>query len=113
MSIRNFNVNLFPSSAMELIIKRVTDTSVTGKVVDTYIRKMDDKELIVLVMEKFYLRSSRVTLTVTMENLAGVTAVHIVSSGGAAGLVAIDWGAGKSFTSSVEDALASYMLSEE
>ncbi len=110
MSIRNFNVNLLPASAMELICKRVTDTSVTGKVVDTHIRKIDDKELIVLVIEKFYMRSSRVTLTVTLDNFEGATAVHVVSSGGAAGVIAFDWGAGESFAATVEDALASYIV---
>ncbi|MBE1555122.1 DUF6054 family protein [Sporosarcina limicola] len=113
MSILEFRVKVTPAVAKDIITRSIVGGSVTGKVVDTYVRKLDDKEIIVLIMEKFYMRASRVTLTVTIDNVEDVTKVHVVGSGGSEGVLPIDWGAGRNFAGVVEKALGSYMIGRE
>ena len=99
--------------AMDVIEKFIVSGSITGKVVDRYVRKVGEYEVVVCTLEKFYLRSSRTTLTVTIDNFEGVTKVHAVGSGGAEGILPIDWGAGRSFVASVETALRYHIVEVE
>ncbi|MCZ2260363.1 DUF6054 family protein [Sporosarcina sp. G11-34] len=113
MAIREFRVTLPPTEAMDLIKKSIIKGSVTGKIVDSYAREIGDYEVFVFILEKFYMRASRASLTVTIDNFEDVTKVHAVASGGSEGILPIDWGAGKSFVRIVENTLRPYLIVEE
>lgn len=112
MSVREFTVSILPAAAMDVIEQFVVRGSISGTLVDRYVRRLDDYEVHVLVLEKYYMRSSnRASLTVTIDNLEGQTKVHAVASGGSEGMfLRFDWGAGNNFANSVESALGSYIV---
>lgn len=111
MAVRNFRVKLTPIEAMETIKEWVLGRSVSGTLVDQYIRTVDDKTIIVIILEKYYMRTSnRASLTVTIDNFEGKTNVHAVAAGTSEGLLRFDWGAGKNFSNSVENALNPYII---
>ena len=58
MAARNFRVNLTPTEAMETIKEWVLGRNVSGVLVNQYERKIDDKTVIVIILEKFYMRTS-------------------------------------------------------
>jgi hypothetical protein len=98
MAVRNFRVNLTPTEAMETIRDWVLEKNVSGELVDQYERTFDDKTMIVIILEKYYMRTNnRASLTVTIDNFDGDTNVHAVAAGTAEGLMRFDWGAGKNF----------------
>ncbi|WP_172370661.1 DUF6054 family protein [Sporosarcina jiandibaonis] len=112
MAVRNFLVNLTPTEAMETIKDWVLGRSVSGTLVDQYERTVDDKIVIVIILEKFYMRTNnRASLTVTIDNFDGETNVRAVAAGTSEGLVMrFDWGAGKNFSNSVENALNPFII---
>lgn len=103
-------VSLDIESTARVIHDAVTNRSFTGKCVDTYTVETSGKKCMVLVYEKYYVRASRVTLTVVIDDFIGKTRVHCVSAGGAEGLIRIDWGASKSFSAIVANNLMSYRI---
>ncbi|HJF32897.1 MAG TPA: DUF6054 family protein [Sporosarcina psychrophila] len=111
MSVREFTVRLSPVVAMNAIETYVVRGSISGTLVDQYVRRLGEHEIHVAVFEKYYMRSSnRASLTVTIDNLAGQTKVHAVASGGSEGMfMRFDWGAGKNFANSVDEALGPYI----
>jgi hypothetical protein len=112
MSVREFTVSISPAAAMDVIETFIVRGSVSGTLVDRYVRRFGEQEVHVVVLEKYYMRSSnRASLTVTTDNLEGQTKVHAVASGGSQGmLMRFDWGAGNNFANSVESALGSYLV---
>ena len=112
MSVREFTVSISPTAAMDIIETYVVTGSISGTLVDRYMRKQGAYEVHVIVLEKYYMRSSnRASLTVTIDNLEEQTKVHAVASGGSQGMfMRFDWGAGNDFANSVETALASYLV---
>jgi len=112
MSVREFTVTISPTAAMDAIEKFVVGGSISGTLVDRYVRRLGEHEIHVVVLEKYYMRSSnRASLTVTLDNLGGQTKVHAVASGGSEGMfMRFDWGAGNNFANSVESALGSYIV---
>ena len=112
MSVREFIVNVSPTKAMESIETYVVEGSVSGTLVDRYARQVEEHEIHVLILEKYYMRSNnRASLTVTIDNFGGDTKVHAVASGGSEGVFfRFDWGAGNSFANSVEAALEPYIV---
>jgi len=112
MSVREFTVTISPTAAMDAIEKFVVGGSISGTLVDRYVRRLGEHEIHVVVLEKYYMRSgNRASLTVTLDNLGGQTKVHAVASGGSEGMfMRFDWGAGNNFANSVESALGSYIV---
>ena len=107
-----FFVSLDVQSTAQAISNAVVGGSITGECIDSYGKQLPDgKGFVVLVFEKHYCRmGNRLTLTVTIDNLEGTTRVHSVGGGGGEGLFRFDWGASKSFSNVVANALASYRL---
>lgn len=112
MSVREFTVTISPVVAMNAIETFVVRNSISGTLVDRYVRRLGEHEVHVVVLEKYYMRSgNRASLTVTIDNLDGQTKVHAVASGGSEGVfMRFDWGAGNNFANIVESALEPYIL---
>ncbi|MBO1913419.1 hypothetical protein J4G37_52485, partial [Microvirga sp. 3-52] len=71
----------------------------------------EDKVIHVVILEKYYMRTSnRASLTVTIDNFDGETNVHAVAAGTSEGILRFDWGAGKNFSNSVENALNPFII---
>ncbi len=112
MSVREFTVNVSPREAVEAIETYVVKGSVSGTLIDQYVRRIGKHEIHVVILEKYFMRSSnRASLAVTIDNFGGETKVHAVASGSSEGVFfRFDWGAGKSFANSVEVALGPYLI---
>ncbi|MHA6259887.1 DUF6054 family protein [Sporosarcina sp. CAU 1771] len=112
MSVREFNVNISPTEAMGIIKNEVIQGSISGTLVDSYVRTVDEYQFFVFILEKYYMRSSnRASLTVTIDNFDGETKVHAVASGGGEGVFfRFDWGASANFAGSVEKALSNHIV---
>ena len=112
MAVREFTVSVSPKEAIDAIETYVVKGSISGTPVDRYVRRIGEYEVYVVILEKYYMRSSnRASLTVTIDNFDGKTKVHAVASGGSEGVFfRFDWGAGNNFANSVEDALKPYLL---
>lgn len=112
MSIREFNVNISPVESMNKIHRGFSEGSISGKLIDHYKRTVGEYEVIVFVLEKYFMRTSnRASMTVTIDNFEGTTKVHAVASGSAEGVFfRFDWGAGNSFANSIEKTLAEHII---
>ena len=115
MSVREFLVNVSPREAIDAVEVYVVQGNISGTLVDRYTRSVGEHEVHVVILEKYYIRSSnRASLTVTVDNFDGETKVHAVASGGSEGVFfRFDWGAGNNFANSVEDALRPYLIEGE
>ena len=114
MAIREFTVNISPALAMNAIEAYIMKESTTATLIDWYVRLVGEYEIHVLVLEKYYMRTSnQASLTVTIDNFGGDTKVHAAASGSLSGpYVRIDWGAKKDFLNSVEEALGTSIIQE-
>ena len=112
MDIREFFVSIRPKEAANLVEEAIVHGSFSGKVIDTYHRQVGEYEILVIVFEKYYMRTSnRASLTLVIDNLEGTTKVHATASGGGEGAIfRFDWGVGSSFIKSVENALEPYIM---
>lgn len=112
MSIREFKVRLNPSEAMHKIHEAVSGGSISGTLVDHYERSSGDHQVVVFVLEKYFIRTNnRSSMTVTIDNFDGTTKVHAVASGSSESVFfRFDWGAGNNFANSVENALVGYLI---
>ncbi|WP_313893209.1 DUF6054 family protein [Psychrobacillus sp.] len=112
MDVREFYVSLSPKSALGVLEESLVRGTISGAMVDVYERIVGDKQVVVCVLEKYYMRTSnRASVTITIDNLEENTKVHAAASGGGAGaFLRFDWGAGDSFVTSVERALETYMV---
>jgi len=107
-----FFVSLDVQGAISVIDNAVVNGSITGEQIDYYsMVSPQGGECVVLVYEKHYYRAgNRLTLTVVIDDFTGRTRVHSASGGGGDGLFRFDWGASKSFSGIVGNALASYRI---
>lgn len=94
----------------ERLVRKAVSHSITAECVDSYRVSSRDGDCLVLVFEKYYLRSSRASLTVVIDDCTGKTRAHVAASGGAQGLIRIDWGAGRNFSSAVLRELWPYKI---
>ena len=107
-----FLVRVSPQEAVDLVDKEIVNGSITGEKIDEHICTTENgREFRVVVYEKHYYRAdNRLTLTLTVDNLQGVTRVHAVGGGGGRGFLRFDWGASNSFADSIERALYQYKI---
>lgn len=112
MDIREFYVSLTPKAALDVLQQHIVQGSVSGTIIDVYERVVGERQVVVCVLEKYYMRTSnRASLTITLDNLENKTKVHAASSGAGSGaFLRFDWGAGDNFVNSVEKALGGYMM---
>ena len=105
-------VSLSPQQAAQAVDNAIVNGSVTGERIDFYILNAPNQTAcIVCIYEKHYYRAgNRLTLTVTIDNFEGRTRVVCVSGGGGEGFFRFDWGASKSFSNAVVEALGPYIL---
>lgn len=80
--------------------------------IDKYVVNGDNgKVCMVSVYEKHYMRAdTRLTLTVVIDNMEGVTRVHCIAGGGGEAFFRFDFGASESFEYSVEKILSQYKI---
>lgn len=107
----NLTVSLSPKEAGDIIAKAIVEENTTGTLIDHYIRNCGEQQVVVIVLEKYFLRTSnRASMTVTIDNLDGSTIVHAVASGSSQGAFSrFDWGAGNSFVNSIRQSLLRYI----
>lgn len=108
----DFKVSLSPYDAFDLMQKTITQNT-SAEMIDWYRdTHPTGAELVVAVFEKYYMRTdNRASLTVTLQNLSGVTEVHCIGSGGGQGLVfRFDWGVGDNFSEAPREALRHYII---
>lgn len=111
MPVLNLDVRLTPLEAADTIQRLLLKRNDVAEIVDVYVRTIGEKTVVVLVMEKYYLRlKGRASLTVTMDDLEGKTHVHAVTSGSVDLYIDFDWGATKSLRQEVQDALDAYII---
>ena len=91
-----------------IIQKGVLDSGVSCELVDSVVRKVGEDTAVLLVFEKYYMRSSnRASLSVMLTEDSGTIFVDAVSSGGGQGaLFRFSWGAEESFVSIVPEILS-------
>lgn len=81
MSVREFRVCLNPVEAMNKINEGVTGGSISGTLIDHYERSSGDHQVVVFILEKYFMRTSnRSSMTVNIDNFDGTTKVHAVAS---------------------------------
>ncbi len=109
---QDFDVRISPQETMRIINKAIVNGSITGECIDEYVNDMGNGTMVaVMVFEKHYYRAgNRLTLTVVIENLSGVTHIHTAGGGGGQGLFRFDWGASGSFENCVSNALSQYII---
>ncbi len=112
MATNQFRVNLFPKDAANYIYDYVVNGSITGTLIDNYtVYENNGVTCMVMVFEKHYYRAgNRLTLTVVIDNLNGVTNVRSIGGGGGEGLFSFDWGASESFSNCAKKALEAYII---
>lgn len=106
-------VGLTPLEAARVVRQNVEASGTSVECVGEYVnRSADDREVIMLVFEKYYMRnSSRSSLSVVLENVNGQTWVGYAGSGGGQGaFVNFDWGTAEEFSGLVTAALRPYVL---
>lgn len=105
-------VSLDPARATDMIHTSIVNGSFTGELIDHHtVRGTDGTLCVVSVYEKHYYRAgNRLTLTVIVDNMSGVTRVHSISGGGGEGFFRFDWGASGNFENCVTDALSAYRI---
>ncbi len=104
-------VSLGPKEAADIVRAEVARSGLSVECVSDYMAESPDGHVVVtLVFEKYFMRnSSRVSLTVTLHNLYGLTTVYATGSGGGQGaLFSFDWGASTSMENTVACALERY-----
>ncbi|MBB4825093.1 hypothetical protein HNO89_002322 [Sporosarcina luteola] len=115
MAKETFQVSISPREARDLIENEILQRNISGTLVDSYVRQVGEYEMHVLILEKYYMRSSnRASVTSTIDNFDGVTTVHVVAAGSSEGVFfRFDWGAGSDFANSVARALAPHRIGGE
>ena len=112
MATNQFRVNLFPRDAADCIYNYVVHGSITGTLIDNYtVYESNGLVCMVMVFEKHYYRAgNRLTLTVVIDNLNGVTNVRSIGDNDKKKLFSFDWGASESFSNCVRKALEAYIV---
>ena len=101
----NGNIN----ETAQLLISGVQESGITCELIDSAERRIGDRKAVLLVFEKYYMRSSnRASLSVMLTENEGTVYVDAVSAGGGQGaLFRFSWGAEESFVSIVPRILKS------
>jgi len=103
-----FTVDVKPTQAVQRIFE---DIELKSNLIFEDYKAADEKEIAILVFQKFFFRNnSTATLTVTVDNFSGVTAVKCISSGNGEGFFDIGWGAGTSFMKPIRKKLESNII---
>jgi len=105
----DIRVSLSTEDTATLLTENLVHGSISAERIDHYVAG----NVRVMVFEKYFMRnSSRASLTVVVHpDERGATAVHSVGSGGGQNaLFKFDWGAGSSFSNSVEKILEQYII---
>ena len=105
-----FTLDVKPFQAVQLIMD---DKDLKSALIfeDYKVAGEDEKEISILVFEKFFLRTGNTaTLTVIVDNFNGVTIVKCISAGNGDGILDTDWGAGKNFIKPVRKKLESHII---
>ena len=108
----NFKINLSLNETVKMLDNGIVNGSITGERIDYHvITGNDSMGVIVLVYEKhFYRAGNRLTLTVIVDNMNGVTNIHSIGSGGGEGFFKFDWGASEAFTSAPRSILNNHLI---
>jgi len=108
MAAINFKVKLSVRDALYKIDMKMKEEKVHQRI-DTL---EGEHSAGLLIYEKYYMRnSSRASLTVYINDFNGETEVEVIPSGGSQGMFFnIDWGAGDSFSESVQRILEEDMI---
>ncbi|AZS44689.1 DUF6054 family protein [Microbacterium oleivorans] len=109
--LQTMEISLTPFDAARIVLEHVQASGMTVECVGQHATATEaGHQTALLIFEKYYMRtSSRASLTVLLENLAGPTkAVFRGSGGGEGALFRFDWGASADFAASVVDALEPY-----
>ena len=106
----HFNVSLSPVEAMSLVKGGLGEN--TELIHEELNQLGPDQTIGTLIFERYFHRSgNQAGLVVQIDNLQGVTNVRLIAVGSSSSrYFKIDWGAGKSFASSVETVLSSYII---
>ncbi|MBW4080820.1 DUF6054 family protein [Paenibacillus sp. S150] len=106
----SFNVSLQPMEALWMVKKGLSADS--ELLHEEYNEAGEGRSIGTLVYERYFIRSSnQAALVVIADNLQGVTNVRLNAAGSSKGMIfKMDWGAGRSFASSVEQLLSAYIL---
>lgn len=113
MASNQISVNLFPKDAAKLVCDYVIDKSMSSELIDNYtVYDCNGVSCIVLVFERYYWRAgNRLTLTIVIDNLNGITNVRSIGSGGGEGFfTSFDWGASSNFSNCAVNALKEYII---
>ncbi|WP_432662975.1 DUF6054 family protein [Wukongibacter baidiensis] len=108
MSKRQFNLNISPVEALDIVKNHVDADLIHEETID-----LGNNHFIgTLVFEKYYMRvSNRVALIVIIDNTRDITNVRVISTGSSQGMIfSFDWGASDDFTYSVEELLNEYII---
>jgi hypothetical protein len=100
------NVRGGVQDAADYLVNEITASSASSELVEKYsLFSPDGKCCTVLIFEKYYMRNeSRISLTITIDDLAGATRVSATTSGGGQGaFFSFDWGAGRNFITTISD----------
>lgn len=91
----------------------ITSSGITNELIGSSERKVGDSKAILLVFEKYYMRSSnRASLSIMLTQDFDTVYVDAVGSGGGQGvLFRFSWGAEEDFVSLVSDILTGYGFS--
>ena len=109
----NNTVTLYPELTLEECQQRISKTAVCsgfsqGLEVDRYTVDTPAGSVLVLVFDKFFMRSGTVTLSAVLDTVEGRIRVHLSASGaGDGGGYDRDLGAAQKMIQMVEDALRS------
>ncbi|MFL0565610.1 hypothetical protein SAMN05216488_1786 [Microbacterium sp. LKL04] len=109
--LQTMEISLTPFDAARIVLDHVQSSGMTVECVGQHATATDaGHQSALLIFEKYYMRtSSRASLTVLLENLAGPSKVVFRGSGGGEGaLFRFDWGASADFAATVVDALQPY-----
>lgn len=109
----NFKVNLSLMDTISKLDNGIIKESVTGEKIDYHIITGNEiSGAILLVYEKYFYRvGNRITLTIVVDDLRGVTKVHSIGGGAAQGMLfKFDWGASESFAALPRDILSDYII---
>ena len=105
-----YTLTCTPHEAADRIHDAIECGSLTGELIDRYTISAGERVCMTLTWEKHYYRAgNRLTLTAVIDDLSGVTRVHLIGGGGGEGLFGFDWGASDSFEQSALDALRDVM----
>ena len=94
-------------SIAEMLTNEILNNGLSCELIEEFKQNINDVEVIVLVFEKYYWRSSnRASLTLTIIGNGEIVTVSAIGSGGGQGVFfKMSWGAEDDFVSIVEHAL--------